>query len=557
MIGKKQIALLLLSTVVLNMVSVKTSHAAMIKNFEKVTQKSIEDMLVPDKNLQKALINSIPEIKVVGDITKDNLAKITVLDINNKNINSIEGLQYCTNLKKLDIGHSTAMASMSNSESNTISDLSPLSKLSDKTKLKILHMGGLHVTDFRPLQGFSFKSGLLGSFLGGQNIAIEKGKISKDGSLTLQNSYINIDGSYMSPKDSTGGSYNESNHSFTWTSEEVVKHSKDMDFDDGIEYYFDCKLGNESAWEPAGQETLGFNVKSPVREANDTLNSLFQGGKPSWNGLIENVNQEQIKNSKTLVDALDASKVYRIHDTNGNLVELKKADLMEKYYLANILYSTHHEVLSLFKDNDEKQNALAPGVNESKIDSAELDVEALKTGKEKKTLTSAIQKARQLLASDHTVSKSGETIIQYTSIKPRAWGISVPAEVVIDKTGEVDGKTGAYGIGKIGIVDEAGKGYVDTTKDHDFNIRAMFTSTKLGEKPLYAGVGEQGSSKPTGWVGHATQNLVDDMDYDILTKANGNNPGPYMYLGMGVRDEDEGTIKAGDTLKMSWTAAEK
>lgn len=99
-----------------------------------------------DKNLEKEIRNLIG--KQYGDINKEDLLGITELNLYNKNINSLEGIENLVNLSKLNI------------KNNNISDISALSKL---TKLKYLDIGNfLHghiyynsITDITPLKSLT------------------------------------------------------------------------------------------------------------------------------------------------------------------------------------------------------------------------------------------------------------------------------------------------------------------------------------------------------------------------------------------------------------------
>ncbi|MDZ5010589.1 hypothetical protein GNF77_17150, partial [Clostridium perfringens] len=65
-------------------------------------QKKDEFINIPDINLKKALNETLNQAEN-ADITKEQLENITKLVASNKNVNSIEGLQYCKNLKHLEV----------------------------------------------------------------------------------------------------------------------------------------------------------------------------------------------------------------------------------------------------------------------------------------------------------------------------------------------------------------------------------------------------------------------------------------------------------------------
>lgn len=86
---------------------------------------------IPDANLKSALLT---ELNKGADysITVDDMKSIDSLYAYGKKISSIEGLQYCTNLKTLDLDY------------NSISDISPLKNL---TNLQTLYLIGNKISD--------------------------------------------------------------------------------------------------------------------------------------------------------------------------------------------------------------------------------------------------------------------------------------------------------------------------------------------------------------------------------------------------------------------------
>ncbi|MEJ6951041.1 leucine-rich repeat domain-containing protein [Natronospora cellulosivora (SeqCode)] len=82
---------------------------------------------IRDENLEKAIRSQIN--KPTGKITIEDTDKLLELDVSNKNIKSIEGLEYFIKLKKLDISK------------NPIKCIEPLSNM---RKLEVLTIGDLH-----------------------------------------------------------------------------------------------------------------------------------------------------------------------------------------------------------------------------------------------------------------------------------------------------------------------------------------------------------------------------------------------------------------------------
>lgn len=103
-------------------------------------QRNYEEVNIPDKNLKDKLLEQLykgPNAK----ITKDDLKKITHLDISCKNIKDLTGLEYCTNLENLNL-----------SSNGTDYDLSIISNL---TNLKLLYIGNNPLTDISPLKNLT------------------------------------------------------------------------------------------------------------------------------------------------------------------------------------------------------------------------------------------------------------------------------------------------------------------------------------------------------------------------------------------------------------------
>ena len=104
-----------------------------------ISIKSQEEVSFPDKNLENAIREEIA--KTDGEqIYKEDLRHIWELDLSNKNIMDIEGLQYCTRLYSLFL------------DNNNITDISPLSNL---TNLIELSLNGNNISDISPLSDLS------------------------------------------------------------------------------------------------------------------------------------------------------------------------------------------------------------------------------------------------------------------------------------------------------------------------------------------------------------------------------------------------------------------
>jgi Leucine-rich repeat (LRR) protein len=104
----------------------------------KVNQLSSEGVVFPDSNLEAAIRAAID--KPTGIIYAADLEKIVSLTANNSNIKNIKGLEYCTNLGRLDL------------YDNQITDVKPLAGL---TNLQKLRMEGNQIADVKPLAGLT------------------------------------------------------------------------------------------------------------------------------------------------------------------------------------------------------------------------------------------------------------------------------------------------------------------------------------------------------------------------------------------------------------------
>ena len=149
---------------------------------------------IPDLNLRKALNQALGKDDR-NNITAAELSSLTSLNLDHKNISSIEGLQYCTNLNRLVIGHGEEQKG--DWETNTISNLTPLASL---PKLKILICGNLHITDFSPLNKLNLEfcdtTNHDKSYLGMQYAEIDQTTDTPSG-IVIKNPFINMDGTPM------------------------------------------------------------------------------------------------------------------------------------------------------------------------------------------------------------------------------------------------------------------------------------------------------------------------------------------------------------------------
>ncbi len=114
----------------------------------------------PDANLEAAVRGMIN--KPEGPIYNSDLGFLTALYAVGRDISNLTGLEYCTNLTRLDLTHNnisdvSPLAGLTNLgrlylEGNNISDISPLAGL---TNLRELWLGRNNIGDLSPLAGLT------------------------------------------------------------------------------------------------------------------------------------------------------------------------------------------------------------------------------------------------------------------------------------------------------------------------------------------------------------------------------------------------------------------
>lgn len=124
-----------------------------------ITDENSEIVNIPDENLKKALNKELNQDED-SKITKAQMESITQLYLFDLQIESLEGLQYCINLNKLDImkNNITDLSPIKeldklaylNIGQNSITDISSLSNL---VNLEVFYSFGNNLTDLTPLKG--------------------------------------------------------------------------------------------------------------------------------------------------------------------------------------------------------------------------------------------------------------------------------------------------------------------------------------------------------------------------------------------------------------------
>ncbi|CEK40127.1 immunoglobulin-like domain-containing protein [Paraclostridium sordellii] len=133
----------------LNKVQPKQEGDSEIKEKTIVQDKNSDVVNIPDVNLENKL-RTILKLSADQPITKGDLSTINYLSLKESRIKNISGLEYCTNLKTLDLGNDNIL---NNNMSNQISDISPLAGLTNLTTLSL--RGNFKVSDISPLAGLT------------------------------------------------------------------------------------------------------------------------------------------------------------------------------------------------------------------------------------------------------------------------------------------------------------------------------------------------------------------------------------------------------------------
>ena len=396
-----------LCTIFISLIVINISTDSMYATTSKAALPK-QSVVISDKNLKKSLNEKLGQNQE-EDITVSQLKTISELDINNKNITSIDGLQYCTNLKKLVIGNFINQTK----ENNSISDLSPLKNLS---KLNILIAGGLNITDFSPIRSLHLNyctdADLTGSYLGNQTAELVL-YTDNFSDLSIKNIAISYNGTPLIPNISP------TNSSFSYQYETQTNTIK-------INYQPVYKDDNEKEEKLAFagndfKNEIAYTEKSDLVHGRITIklhshvNSLFQQATNLLNQLFINENHTELSENVTQFNFL---KIFDIlqklsvnYPTSGFQHKNEILSFTNELDAAVILFTTQ-EINSLFTDTSD--TILSKNATQQKIDVIKSDINKLviqdKNAKEK--LLARIEKA-QLLLLNGNVSEEQDTVITY------------------------------------------------------------------------------------------------------------------------------------------------
>lgn len=401
---KKTIAILTISTSVLGAVT-PTIVSFAAENNQETTNQQNQTVSIPDANLKKALNQKLNQPEN-ANITSEQLALITDLDVSNQNITSIEGLQYCVNLNTLKIGLSFAEDFTNEvNESNSISDLTPLKNL---TKLKILMAGELPIGDFSPLENVPLVLYTNGHKFDMTHQTYLHSSLSptltatvKDGTITWKNPFIAPDGTHMIPDNLYGGTYDKKTDTITWSESAIKSHCNHSGYPDKEIYEMTpiMKSDNYSNVEVEGVCHISIEIYSDNGAAYNAVTKLFRktGDGPIYDDfdpctIADDLTQEKINEAYTRVEALPNDVIISI---SGSQFKTKK-DLEVLIKRAQHFFDRRQSTNSLFKDSLPNSNTLAAEVTQEKITQEKTEDEKLPDGGTKTTLINLIAKAQKL-----------------------------------------------------------------------------------------------------------------------------------------------------------------
>ncbi|WP_409023178.1 immunoglobulin-like domain-containing protein (plasmid) [Enterococcus faecium] len=322
---KKTLGTLLISVSILGTITPTNSIFAEEDCQAPTVQQNQQVVTIPDVNLKKALNNVLGQ-EENHEITADQLATIENLNLVNLGLTSIEGLQYCKNLKELWLGSGNPSYHLEyDSNPNQVTDLTPLKGL---TKLNRLAVHGLPVTDFSPLKNLPLSP--IFSWMGG----FVKPSLTLHANNTFScklPEYIGMDGQVIDfskaienyKKDLKGGNYDKATQTITWPCETF--YGSDYPF---FAYYNKHFCGSNTKIANC-YLSFGFHAQTGVilgDKALDLTFALFENKQPENGKLTSDITQETITNAREEIERLDDN--YNKWACNIGKVQ-KKADLLE------------------------------------------------------------------------------------------------------------------------------------------------------------------------------------------------------------------------------------
>lgn len=119
-----------------------------------------DSIAMPDKGLQKAIIETMQKNRCGKFISPKYMASLYLLDARGRDISNLAGIEYAKTISRLFLGNNaiediSQLSGLTNLitlclKNNSITDVSPLSGMK---KLEYLNLGGNEVTDLSPIAG--------------------------------------------------------------------------------------------------------------------------------------------------------------------------------------------------------------------------------------------------------------------------------------------------------------------------------------------------------------------------------------------------------------------
>ena len=261
---KKIVATLMLSASVLGTITPLVPTFAE-ENRQEVTQ---QEGVVPDSALRKVLNSSLNQEENTT-LTKEQLSSITEITGNygiaSGTLSSLEGLQYCTSLKK-----------MSCAFDGTVTDFRILGTLASHVEFGLLSWIGSNLN--------------------------KTVTIGKDGVITVDNPYKDVNGDVMVPtKISNDGTYDQATNKVIWKDLDVTH-----DYDLTVEYAQTLAGINESELSISAE--INVDALASNRETIKFNDSHLAAG------LIRNLNEQQIDGnaSRQLTDPIYKNELQKL-----------------------------------------------------------------------------------------------------------------------------------------------------------------------------------------------------------------------------------------------------
>lgn len=305
---------------------------------------------IPDQYLKKALAKTLGQDESL-DITKTQLESIITFDARSqKNISSLEGLQYCTNLRRIELGR------------GSVSDLTPLLGLSD---LVYIDLRSQNITDIRPLTESSTLNNLKhinfhGQTFTGESFEIENAndKVEVDNIITDP-----LTGDKLAPLESSFYDYNSSTSKVTFNNiktsgtQYYLFESKNVMMGDTPVYFsgvinHDVNITGkmvdipDANFKRALAEKLGQDVSLPISQKQlESIISLHISGKniSSLEGIqyCKNLEELAASNNKNLEDLSPLSSLNKLYTVNlestgiSDISPLAKIDRLERLFISS------------------------------------------------------------------------------------------------------------------------------------------------------------------------------------------------------------------------------